>query len=304
MPELPDITVYVEALRRYVCGETLTGVRIRSPFLLRTVAPPPGEVVGRTVAGVERLGKRIVLGFDGPAGECVFFVLHLMVAGRLRWRKRGAGIPGRIGLAALDFPSGTLLLTEASKRKRASLHVVAGREALAAHDPGGLEVLDAGLDAFRERLLSENHTLKRALTSPRLLSGIGNAYSDEILHAARLSPLKWTSRLDEEEVGRLHAATVEMLTGWTDRLRLEVGDGFPERVTALRDDMAVHGRFGEPCPRCDSPVQRIVYAENETNYCATCQTNGAVLADRALSRLMRGDWPRTLEEWEERGRTT
>jgi formamidopyrimidine-DNA glycosylase len=211
-------------------------------------------------------------------------------------------LPGRIGLAALDFPHGTLVLTEASRRKRASLHVVAGRDELVEHDPGGLEVADAGLDEFRERLVAENHTLKRALTSPRIFSGIGNAYSDEILHAARLSPLTWTSRLGDEEISRLHAATSEVLATFTARLREEVGEGFPDKVTAFRDDMAVHGRFGEPCPRCGSPVQRIVYAQTETNYCATCQTGGDVLADRALSSLMRGDWPRTLEEWEERGR--
>jgi formamidopyrimidine-DNA glycosylase len=298
MPELPDIVVYLEALRPRVLGRPLQQVRLRSPFLLRSVSPRPAALEGRTVRELRRLGKRLVLGFDDE----LFLVLHLMIAGRLHWRKPGAGIPGRLGLAAFDFPEGALVLTEAGKKKRASLHVVQGEEALRAHDPGGLEVLESDAAAFGERLTSRRHTLKRALTDPRLFSGIGNAYSDEILHRARLSPFKRTDRISGEEVRRLHAAVRETLTLWTERLAAEAGDRFPEKVTAFRKGMAVHGRFRQPCPDCGAPVQRIVYAENEANYCARCQTGGRLLADRALSQLLREDWPRTLDELEE-GRT-
>ncbi len=292
MPELPDITVYREALERRIRGLPLEQVRIKTPFLLRTVDPPIQSVVGRVVSGVSRLGKRLVLDF----GDELFLVMHLMIAGRLRWLGREAKGPGRITLAAFDFPIGTLVLTEAGTRRRASLHVVKGKNGLAALDRGGLEVLTAGVAEFGARLRSENHTLKRALTDPRLFSGIGNAYSDEILHDAKLSPLALTSRLTEEEVTRLHRACITTLERWTDRLRADVGDGFPEGVTAFREGMAVHGRFGLPCPVCGSPVQRIRYAENETNYCTRCQTGGRLLADRALSRLLKGDWPRSLDE--------
>jgi formamidopyrimidine-DNA glycosylase len=294
MPELPDITVYVEALRPRVVDQPLERARISSPFLLRSVDPPVAALEGRTVRSVERLGKRIVLGADGD----LFCVLHLMVTGRLRWRDHGVKVPRKHGLAAFDFPEGSLLLTEMGPRKRASLHLVSGRAALRAHDPGGIDVLASDLAGFRAALLRENHTLKRALTDPRTLSGIGNAYSDEILHRARLSPLRWTSRLKDEEMARLHEATRTTLQEWIDRLRAETGDRFPEKVTAFHAGMAVHGRFGQPCPDCGAPVQRIVYAENETNYCARCQTGGKVLADRALSQLLKKDWPRTLEEWE------
>jgi formamidopyrimidine-DNA glycosylase len=294
MPELPDVVVYVECLERRVVGETLERVRLSSPFSLRSVDPPLGEVEGRRVSGVRRLGKRIVL----TLADELSVVIHLMVAGRLRWRRRGARSPGRSGLAAFDFPDGTLLLSEASKKRRASIHVVRGAEALAEHDPGGVEVLEIGAARFREVLTCENHTLKRALTDPRLFSGIGNAYSDEILHAARLSPLALTQGLSDAEVSRLYDATRATLGDWTARLRAEVGDGFPERVTAFREGMAVHGRFRKPCPACGSPVQRIAYAESEVNYCARCQNEGRLLADRALSRLLKKDWPRTLDELE------
>jgi formamidopyrimidine-DNA glycosylase len=294
MPELPDVTVYLEALEGRVLGRRLERVRLASPFLLRSVEPPLSEVEGKRTIQLRRLGKRIVLGLEDE----LFLVLHLMIAGRLRWRERGAALPGRLGLAAFDFEAGTLLLTEAGTKKRASLHVVRGETDLARHDPGGLEVLESDLDAFRRALQAEHHTLKRALTDPRLFSGIGNAYSDEILHAARLSPLAMTLRLSDEEIARLHAAARSTLEAWTERLRRETGTGFPEKVTAFREGMAVHGRFREPCPACGSPVQRIVYAENETNYCARCQTGGKLLADRALSRLLKDDWPRTIEELE------
>jgi formamidopyrimidine-DNA glycosylase len=297
MPELPDIVVYLECLHRRVAGQTLERIRLASPFLLRTVEPPPAQAEGRTVRGLRRLGKRIVFELDGG----LFVVLHLMIAGRLHWKARGAKPPGRVGLAAFDFPGGALILTEAGSKRRASLHLVQGKQQLAAHHAGGLEVLDADLAAFGAALRRENHTLKRALTEPRLFSGIGNAYSDEILHRARLSPLTWTSRLTDDETARLFDAVRATLTEWTERLRAEVGDGFPEKVTAFRDGMAVHGRFGRPCPVCGSKVQRIVYAEKETNYCPRCQTNGAVLADRSLSRLLKDDWPRTVEEWEGSG---
>ena len=295
MPELPDIVVYVEHLERRLVGASFTGARIRSPNLLRTAVPPLESAVGRAVRGVTRMGKRIVIALDGDLA----LVLHLMIAGRLRWKEPGAKLAGRIGLAALDFTPGTLLVTEASTRQRASLHLVEGVESLRALDPGGLEVLQADLVAFRAALLREDHTLKRALTDPRLLSGIGNAYSDEILHRARLSPLKRTPRLSDKEIARLFEATRTTLGEWTERLRRESGDAFPEKVTAFREGMAVHGRWRQPCPDCGSPVQRIVYAENETNYCARCQTEGRLLADRALSRLLKADWPRTLEELED-----
>jgi formamidopyrimidine-DNA glycosylase len=296
MPELPDVALYVECLRERVVGHRLLGVRLASPFLLRSVDPSLGEAHGRRVADVRRLGKRIVLGLDGD----LFLVVHLMIAGRFRWREPGEKVPAKLGLAAFDFSSGTLILTEASTKKRAWLRVVRGEAGLAALDPGGLEPLDASLDTFREALLRENHTLKRALTDPHLLSGIGNAYSDEILHRARLSPVKLTQRLDDAEIARLHAATQATLREWLERLRVEAAGRFPEKVTAFREGMSVHGRYGKPCPACGTPVQRIVHAENETNYCPTCQTGGRLLADRALSRLLREDWPRTLEEMEER----
>jgi len=295
MPELPDVTVYVESLAARTVGQELRGVRLKSPFLLRTFAPPLSSAAGKKVTSVHRIGKRIVLGLEGD----LFLVIHLMIAGRLRWRPPGTGVPGKVGLAAFDFPSGTVLLTEASTKKRASLHVVSGAAALEEFKRGGIEVEEATLEAFREALVRENHTVKRALTDPRLFSGIGNSYSDEILHAARLSPVKRTSKMTDEEVRRLFDATRRTLAEWTDRLRKDVGDEFPEKVTAFREGMAVHGRYGKPCPICGSPVQRIVYAENETNYCARCQTGGKLLADRALSRLLHEDWPRTLEELEE-----
>jgi formamidopyrimidine-DNA glycosylase len=296
MPELPDVVVYIEALQRRLAGAQLARVRLASPFLLRSVDPPLAEAAGRSVVAVHRLGKRIVVELDGE----VFLLLHLVIAGRLHWRAAGARIPGRIGLAAFDFSSGTLLLTEVGSKKRAALRLVRGRAALADHDPGGLEVLDADLPAFRAALTARNHTLKRALTDPGILSGIGNAYSDEILHRARLSPVMLTGRLDQDEVARLFDATRQTLLAWIDRLRAEAGDGFPEGVTAFRPGMAVHGRYGQPCPDCGAPVQRIVYADNETNYCARCQTGGRLLADRSLSRLLHEDWPRTLDELEER----
>jgi formamidopyrimidine-DNA glycosylase len=355
MPELPDVTLYVERLAPLVTGQVLERVRLASPFLLRSVEPPLASAPGRRVTGVRRLGKRIVLALDGGAGgvgepsahgeldppagagapgdagafgdaaapgraaapgdaatcgraaaagqpEALFLVLHLMVAGRLRWRPAGAAIPGRNGLAAFDFAPGTLLLTEASPKKRASLTLVRGEAALAALDPGGIEVLDADLASFRAALGRESHTLKRALTDPSIFSGIGNAYSDEILHRARLSPFKRSTELDDEESERLFQATRVTLAEWTERLRRDT-PGFPEKVTAFRPEMAVHGRFGLPCPRCGAPVQRIVYAENEANYCAACQTGGRLLADRALSRLLKADWPRTVAELEERKRS-
>ncbi len=296
MPELPDILLYLEALRARVVGERLEGVRVASPFLLRSVNPPVSEAENRRVVGVSRLGKRIVLELEGD----VFIVLHLMIAGRLRWRERNAPIPGKIGLGAFDFPAGTLVLTEAGSRKQASMHVVNGRAALAEHDRGGLEVLEADLAAFQAALTRENHTVKRALTDPALFSGIGNAYSDEILHAARLSPARLTRRLDSEEIAGLYAATQRTLRKWIDRLQAQAGGEFPEKVTAFHDEMAVHGRYGKPCPDCGTPVQRIVYARNEANYCPRCQTEGRLLSDRSLSRLLKDDWPKTLEELERR----
>jgi len=301
MPELPDVVVYIEALERHVQGRALQAIRLASPFVLRSVEPPLADLEGRVVEGLRRLGKRVVFALEGEH----FLVIHLMIAGRLRWRPRGAKPPGRRGLAALDFENGTILFTEEGSKKRASLYAVRGEAALREHDPGGLEVLDCDLAAFREALARENHTLKRSLTDPHLFSGIGNAYSDEILHRARLSPVKQTGRLTPEEVQRLHAATLETLVHWIECLRADVAEGFPEKVTAFREGMAVHGRYNEPCPDCGAPVQRILYAENEANYCARCQTDGRLLADRALSRLMKKDWPRTLEELEKRrsGRT-
>ncbi len=301
MPELPNIEVYLDALRPRIVGQTLERVRLASPFLLRSVEPPLDAVIGRAVLGLRRLGKRIVIEFSGK----LFLLLHLMIAGRLHWKPRGAKVPGKIGLAAFDFSSGTLLMTEAGSKRRAALYAARGEEALRELDPGGLEVLEADLPIFRATLIRENHTLKRALTDPRLFSGIGNAYSDEILHRARLSPVKLTGQLTDVEIETLLHATRETLREWIERLREEIGDGFPERVTAFHSRMAVHGRYGKPCPVCGTPVQRIVYAENETNYCAHCQTGGRLLADRALSRLLKQDWPQTLEELEERraGRT-
>ena len=295
MPELPDIALYLHALEARVVGRPLERVRLASPFLVRTVDPPLTSLHGEVVRRLRRIGKRIVFEFDGPR----FLVLHLMIAGRLRWKSAGAALTGRMSLAAFDFPDGTLILTEAGSKKRASLHVVAGEQALDDHDPGGLEVLGVSRAAFAARLVDERRTLKRALTDPRVFSGVGNAYSDEILHAARLSPLQLTTNLSDEEVDRLHRAVQEVLTLWIERLQQEVGDGFPDKVTAFREEMAVHGRFGKPCPRCGDPVQRIVYANNECNYCPTCQTEGRLLADRSLSRLLGKDWPRTLEELEE-----
>ena len=296
MPELPDIELYLSALRPRIVGQTIRAIRLATPFLLRSVAPPLASAEGRQVVGVTRLGKRIVIELEGE----LFLVVHLMIAGRFRWKTVGSKVPGKVGLLALDFDGGTLILTEAGSKRRASLHVVQGRDALAQHDPGGLEVLDASLDAFATALRAENHTLKRALTDPHVFSGIGNAYSDEILHAARMSPFKQTQAIGDDEVARLFDAVRTTLTTWTSRLRDETGDSFPEKVTAFRDGMAVHGRYNEPCPVCGSPVQRVVYADNEANYCATCQTGGRLLADRSLSRLLRDDWPRTLEELERR----
>jgi formamidopyrimidine-DNA glycosylase len=294
MPELPDVTVYLEHLRSRTQGQVLEKVDIASPFLLRTFDPPLSEVEGRRVKDLLRVGKRIVWLFENK----IYLVLHLMIAGRLHWKPPGSKIAGKIGLAAFRFSEGTLTLTEAGSKKRASLHIVRGQDALAQLDPGGLEVLEADLKAFTAALKRENHTLKRSLTDPHLFSGIGNAYSDEILHAAGLSPLALTQRLSDEEITRLFEATRKMLVDWTDRLRQEAGKDFPEGVTAFREGMAVHGRYGKPCPVCGTAIQRIVYAENETNYCPRCQTGGKVLADRSLSRLLKDDWPRTMEELE------
>jgi len=301
MPELPDITVYIERLMALAGGQRLQRLRVLNPFLLRTAVPPIGDAEGRRLAGVERLGKRIVLVLEPAGGGELLLVIHLMLAGRLRWLLPGAKLPGRITLATAEFETGTLVLTEAGTRRLASLHLLADRAALAAMDPGGLEVLDATPAAFAERLRLGNHTLKRALTDPQLFSGIGNAYSDEILHRARLSPLAKTRALDDAEAGRLFDATRVVLTEWTTRLRAEAlanakGQGWPDKVTAFRPEMAVHGRFGQPCPDCGAPVQRIVSGEREINYCARCQTGGRLLADRAMSRLLKGDRPKTLDE--------
>ena len=296
MPELPDITIYIEALEQRILHQPLERIRIASPFLLRTIQPPPSEFEGLMVERFRRIGKRIAIGFAGER----WIVLHLMIAGRLHWLPRNAKMPGKRGLAALDFPNGTLLLTEAGSRKRASLHLIAGDAQLEQLDPGGLDVFAADLPAFTARLTSSNHTLKRSLTDPRLFSGIGNAYSDEILHRAQLSPIAMTLKLKPDEIERLHSAIRSTLLDWTQRLRQGSGATFPEKVTAFRPDMAVHGRYGEPCPRCGEKVQRIRHADNETNYCPKCQTNGKLLADRALSRLLKQDWPKTLEEMEDK----
>ena len=296
MPELPDITVYIDALQSRLEGHVLEQVRIGSPVLLRTASPPVEAAVGHRVTGFERLGKRIALGFDNDT----WWVLHLMIAGRLHWRDKAPARLSRATLAAFTFDNGVLTLTEAGSKRRASLHVVDGKPAMRAMNPGGLEIADAELRSFSDALTASNHTLKRALTDPRILSGIGNAYSDEILHRARLSPVKLTQSLDDEELSRLFASTREILSEWTDRLRQQTGDGFPEKVTAFRPEMAVHGRFGKPCPVCDTEVQRIRYASNETNYCPRCQTGGRLLKDRSLSRLLRKDWPRSIDELEQR----
>ncbi len=296
MPELPDVELYVGALRARIVGQPLEGVRIANPFVIRTIEPSPTRVAGRSVHDVRRMGKRIVLALD----DDLFVVLHLMIAGRLRWRERGAPIPGKIGLAGFDFPAGTIILTEAGSRRQASIHLLHGTAAVEAMNPGGLEIAGATLPEFADRLRTDNHTLKRALTDPHIFSGIGNAYSDEILHAARMSPMKLTSALSDEEIARLFFATRDVLTHWTARLRDEAGDEFPEKVTAFRSGMAVHGRYRQPCPVCGAPVQRIVYARNEANYCSRCQTGGRLLSDRSLSRLLREDWPKTLDELEGR----
>jgi formamidopyrimidine-DNA glycosylase len=294
MPELPDIAAYISALGPRVVGQKLEQVRVASAFLLRTVQPPLSSAEGRTVRELRRIGKRIAIGMDGD----LWLVLHLMIAGRLHWRPPGAKLAGRNSLASFDFANGSLVLTEAGTKRRASLHVLSGEEALGSIDPGGVEIFDCDLEAFRDALTAENRTLKRALTDPRIVSGIGNAYSDEILHAAQLSPIKLTHKLDQEEWERLFTATRETLQLWIDRLKTEAEGSFPEKVTAFRKDMAVHGRYGQPCPRCGETIQRIRYADNETNYCARCQTEGRVLADRSLSRLLGKDWPRTLDELE------
>ena len=294
MPELPDITVYIDHLETRLVGQTLEHVRLLNPFVLRSVTPPIAAAEGTKVTGLRRLGKRIVIELESE----LFLVLHLMIAGRLRWVGKDAKLPGRITLAAFEFPSGTLIFTEAGTKRRASMHLVESEAALAAMDPGGLEVLEAGLEEFAARLKRENHTLKRALCDPHLFSGIGNAYSDEILHRAKLSPVALSFALSEAEITRLYQATRATLVEWTERLRQHAGGEFPEKVTAFREGMAVHGRFGKPCPACGSPVQRIVYAENETNYCARCQTGGRILADRALSRLLKKSWPRSIDELE------
>lgn len=294
MPELPDVELYLDALDRHIGGHELLAIRCRSPFLLRTVQPPLSAACGRRVTEFRRIGKRIAIGLE----DDLWLVLHLMIAGRLHWKDPEAKLAGKRDLVAFDFADGSLVLTEAGSKKRASLHVIEGAAALAALDPGGLEPLDIDLPAFRDALRRNNHTVKRALTDPKLFSGIGNAYSDEILHAAKLSPITRTQKLTDAEIERLFKAVRETLTLWVDRLREETGDGFPKKVTAFRDGMAVHGRYGKPCPVCGAPVQRIRYASNETNYCAACQTGGRLLADRALSRLLKGDWPKTLEELE------
>jgi formamidopyrimidine-DNA glycosylase len=294
MPELPDIAAYISALEPRIVGQPIEHIRLASPFLLRTVQPALTDIEGRTVRELRRIGKRIAIGVEGD----LWLVLHLMIAGRLHWRPRGAKLAGRKSLAAFDFPNGALVLTEAGTKHRASLYLFAGEEALQSVDPGGIDVFSSNLTSFREALTVENRTLKRALTDPRILSGIGNAYSDEILHAAQLSPITLTQKLKPDEWERLFAATQNTLKLWIDRLRAEAETGFPEKVTAFRKEMAVHGRYGEPCPRCGEKIQRIRYADNETNYCARCQTGGKVLADRSLSRLLRSDWPRTLDELE------
>jgi formamidopyrimidine-DNA glycosylase len=295
MPELPDITLYIEALESRLLNQPLDKIRLTSPFLLRTFEPPISSAEGKRVVGFQRIGKRIVFELDDE----LFLVFHLMITGRFHWKKRGIAVPRKYGHAAFDFPMATLLLTEMGTKKRASLHLVQGRDRLLDHDPGGLEIFAADLDSFRAALIRENHTLKRTLTDPHVFSGIGNAYSDEILHRAKLSPVKQTKLVSDDEIERLFHATRDCMAEWIERLRKDTGEKFPERVTAFRDDMAVHGRYRKPCPVCGAPVQRIVYAETETNYCAKCQTGGKLLADRSLSRLLKADWPRTLEELEE-----
>jgi len=295
MPELPDITIYIEALEARLLNQPLEKIRLASPFLLRSFEPPIRSAEGKKVLGFQRIGKRIVFELEDE----LFLVFHLMITGRFHWKKRGIAVPRKYGHAAFDFPAATLLLTEMGTKKRASLHLVKGRENLAEHDPRGLEICDADLKAFRAVLTREHHTLKRTLTDPHLFSGIGNAYSDEILHRAKLSPVKQTKLLSDDEIEKLFRAAKECLREWIERLRKDTGKNFPERVTAFRDDMAVHGKYRKPCPVCDAPVQRIVYAENETNYCAKCQTGGKLLADRSLSRLLKDDWPRSLAELEE-----
>ena len=294
MPELPDIELYLHALRPRIAGRQLERIRLASPFLVRSFDPPLDHVHGKTVIGLRRLGKRLVWEMD----DDLFLVIHLMIAGRFKWKETGAKVPGKVGLAAFDFPNGTLLLTEAGSKRRASMYLVKGERALEAHDPGGIDVLTASVDAFGAALTRENHTLKRALTDPHMLSGIGNAYSDEILHAARLSPMQLTSRLSRGEIATLHREAVRILVKWRDDLIAETGTGFPEKVTAFREGMAAHGRYGKPCPACGTAIQRIQYASNEANYCPTCQTGGKLLADRGLSRLLKSDWPKSLEELE------
>jgi len=294
VPELPDVLLYLRALEPRILGKRVTGVRLANPFLLRSVAPPLAAIEGREIIGLRRLGKRVVLEAEGE----LFLVFHLMIAGRFRWKPAGSSIPGKVGLFALDFEHGTLILTEAGSKRQASLHVVQGVEALAQHDPGGLEVMEIDQSTFARALRRDNHTLKRALTDPHVFSGIGNAYSDEILHAARMSPFKQTGAMSDEEIRRLYEATRVTLSQWIARLQRETGENFPEKVTAFREGMAVHGRYRQPCPDCGAPIQRIVYAANEANYCANCQTGGRLLADRSLSRLLKQDWPRTLDELE------
>jgi formamidopyrimidine-DNA glycosylase len=294
VPELPDVTIYLEALTTRILGQPLERLRVGNPFVVRTIAPSPESLAGRRVIGLRRLGKRIVIELEGGLAA----VIHLMIAGRLRWRERGAAIPGKAGLAAFDFPAGSVIFTEAGSKRQASIHIVEGEAAIEALNPRGLEVMAADLAAFGARLTAQNHTLKRALTDPRIFSGIGNAYSDEILHAAKLSPMKTTATLTAEEIARVYEATRATLAAWIERLRLQLGGEFPEKVTAFHPEMAVHGRYGHPCPACGAPVQRIVYARNEANYCAKCQTGGKLLSDRAMSRLLKEDWPRTLDELE------
>ncbi len=292
MPELPDVELYVQALRKRIGGAEFLKLRLANPFVLRTVEPAATELAGKTVIGIRRLGKRIVIELESD----LFIVIHLMIAGRFRWLALGAKVPGKLGLAAFDFSAGTLVLTEAGSKRRAAIYLLRGLDAVAAQDPGGIEVLDSDLDTFKRILTQRRHTLKRALTDPHLFSGIGNAYSDEILHRARLSPVQMTTNLDEQEIATLFDATKSTLIDWTRRLSEETGDRFPEKVTAFRPEMAVHGRYNQPCPDCGTPVQRIVHAENETNYCARCQTGGKLLADRALSRLLKSDWPKSIDE--------
>jgi len=296
LPELPDIELYLHALNRRIVGHTLEGIRVASPFLVRSFDPPIDHANGKKVVALRRLGKRLVWQLEGD----LFLIIHLMIAGRFKFAERGAKIPGKVGLASFDFNSGSLILTEAGSQRRASLHLVRGEQELTTHDPGGLEVLSSAVEEFAAALTRENHTLKRALTDPHLLSGIGNAYSDEILHAAKLSPMQLTSKLTPAQIDVLHAHTIGTLTKWRDRLIDETGDAFPAKVTAFREGMAAHGRYGQPCPVCGTPIQRIQYATNEANYCPTCQTGGKLLADRGLSRLLKDDWPKSLEELERR----